>query len=40
MDPTPFHEFERAQELMDDRPSLSYEQALELAKKQLRQANA
>jgi hypothetical protein len=35
MDPAPFLEFERAQEIMDDRPELSYEDALTIAKQQV-----
>jgi hypothetical protein len=34
MDPTPFLIFERAQELLDERPTLSYEDALTIAKQQ------
>jgi hypothetical protein len=32
MDPAPFLEFERAQEIMDDEPGTSYEDALSWAK--------
>jgi hypothetical protein len=35
MDPAPFWAFERAQEIMDDRPELSYEDALAIAKQQV-----
>jgi hypothetical protein len=35
MDPAPFLEFERAQEIMDDQPELSYEDALAIAKQQV-----
>jgi hypothetical protein len=34
MDPRPFLIFERAQELLDERPALSYEVALAVAKRE------
>jgi hypothetical protein len=40
MDPAPFLEFERAQELMDSDDTLSYEDALTIAKQQVGQVNA
>jgi hypothetical protein len=35
MDPAPFLQFERAQELMDADPHLSYEDALNISKQQV-----
>jgi hypothetical protein len=40
MDPAPFLEFERAQEIMDRNDNLSYEQALEVAKWEIGRENA
>jgi hypothetical protein len=40
MDPAPFWAFERAQELMDADPHLSYEHALTIANKEIRQVDA